>query len=109
MVKVDIRKPGEGPSAQAGSTVTIHYTGTFVNGDEFDSTLWTQAPYEIKLGLTPPQTIVGLEEGLLGIRAGESRRVVIPYPLAYGEAGWRAKRIPPKANLIFEVQCVSVR
>lgn len=96
-------KEGTGDKVKVGSKVGVIYTGTFRNGEKFDSNVG-RAPYDVTVG--EGMVIKGWEEGLVGMQKGGKRKLIIPYQLAYGEEG-RPPRIPPKAELIFEMELVS--
>lgn len=92
----------EGTGAQpAGpeSRVKVHYTGYLVNGVKFDSSVDRGQPVEFMLN----QVIPGWTEGVSTMKVGGKRKLIVPYALAYGEAG-RPPRIPPKAMLVFDVE-----
>lgn len=93
---------GQGPPAQAGDSLLLHYTGWLPNGREFDSSAGSD-PFAIRLGSTP--LIEGWTEGVEGMRTGERRMLVIPPELAYGDTG-AGGVIPPGAVLVFEVELV---
>ncbi len=94
---------GDGDVAEAGSTLTVHYTGWLMDGTKFESSHDSGQPVSFKLqGLIP-----GWEEGVPGMQVGGVRRLVIPPELAYGEAG-RAPKIPPNAELIFDIELLEV-
>lgn len=76
---------GEGPEAQVGDTVTVHYVGVrSENGAEFDNSYDRGSPYPVVLG--SGGVIQGWEDGLVGAQAGERRQLDIPADLAYGDA-----------------------
>lgn len=89
-----------------GDNVTVHYTGYFEDGKIFDSSVRRGDPITFALG--KGQVIKGWDEGISLLSVGEKARLVIPYTLAYGENG-RPPAIPPKANLIFDVELVNVQ
>ncbi|GAB4449684.1 MAG: hypothetical protein Fur0028_04970 [Bacteroidales bacterium] len=91
--------------AESGDNVEVHYTGYFEDGKIFDSSVRRGEPIQFTLG--KGQVIKGWEEGLSMLSAGEKARLIIPYQLAYGENG-RPPAIPAKANLIFDVELISV-
>jgi FKBP-type peptidyl-prolyl cis-trans isomerase len=95
---------GSGGKVGIGSVVKVIYTGTLRDGKQFDSNVGKD-PYEVTVG--EGRVIQGWEEGLQGMRQGGKRKLIIPYKLAYGEAG-RPPRIPPKADLIFQIEVVKV-
>jgi peptidylprolyl isomerase len=83
LVITDIRV-GDGPEAQAGSTVNVHYLGVdFESGEEFDSS-WNRGQ-----SITFPlaSLVKGWQEGIPGMRVGGRRQLVVPPQLAYGPAG----------------------
>jgi len=97
-------KVGKGAVARAGDSVTVDYTGTLTNGKKFDSSIG-RAPFTFHLGAH--EVIVGWDQGVAGMKVGGTRKLTIPYALAYGEAG-RPPVIPPKATLIFVVKLLNV-
>jgi FKBP-type peptidyl-prolyl cis-trans isomerase len=94
-------KVGSGDPCPRGATVTIHYTGWNVRGDEFDSSKKTGGPVTFELG----GLIKGWQEGIPGMKPGGVRKLVVPAALAYGSSR-RGEHIPPGATLIFEVELV---
>jgi FKBP-type peptidyl-prolyl cis-trans isomerase FkpA len=95
---------GTGKQAKTGDSVRVHYTGTLLNGTQFDSSRG-KSPFDFTLGAG--SVIKGWDQGVVGMKAGGHRRLVIPQALAYGEAGSPPK-IPPKAGLKFEVELLEV-
>jgi len=95
---------GEGVEAARGDTVSVHYTGTLENGDEFDSSEGGE-PFSVSIG--SGQVIAGWEEGLVGMREGGTRELTIPPDLAYGPDGYPPV-IPPDATLDFEIRMIRV-
>ncbi|KAK8817138.1 FK506 binding protein [Blastocystis sp. ATCC 50177/Nand II] len=93
--------------AANGNTVTVHYTGyLYKNGMKFDSSLDRNAPFSVRLGAG--RVIKGWEEGLLGMCAGEKRRLIIPAKLGYGMRG-AGGIIPGGATLVFDVEMLSMK
>lgn len=92
--------------AQNGKLVKVHYTGYFVNGKIFDSSVQRGKPFEFKLGAG--MVIKGWDEGVALMHVGDKFRFIIPYQLAYGENGYPGL-IPPKSNLIFDVELLEVK
>jgi len=97
-------KVGGGEEAASGMLVTVHYTGRLLNGRTFDSSLTRGEPFQFVLG--SGQVIEGWERGILGMRVGGERVLVIPPQLAYGES--KVGIIPPSSTLVFEVELLGV-
>ena len=92
---------GEGPGAREGDTLTVQYVGAlFDSAEEFDASWDRGEPFEVTLG--QGQVIQGWEEGLIGMKAGGRREIIIPSELGYGSTG-SPPSIPPDAALIFIV------
>jgi peptidylprolyl isomerase len=96
---------GTGKQAEAGKVFSVHYTGWLVDGTKFDSSRDKEKPLSFEQGKR--KVIPGWDAGFEGMRVGGKRRLFIPYQLAYGEKG-RGK-IPPKAELIFDVELMDVQ
>ncbi|WP_020472259.1 FKBP-type peptidyl-prolyl cis-trans isomerase [Zavarzinella formosa] len=96
---------GTGKEAVSGKTVEVHYTGTLADGSKFDSSKDRLKTFSFRLG--GGQVIKGWDEGVVGMKVGGSRTLVIPYQLAYGERGYPGA-IPPKAELTFVVELINV-
>ncbi|MBM3287297.1 MAG: FKBP-type peptidyl-prolyl cis-trans isomerase [Candidatus Eisenbacteria bacterium] len=96
---------GEGASPARGQRVVVHYTGWLADGKKFDSSLDRGQPFKFMLG--QGQVIKGWDEGVATMKVGGKRKLIIPHQLAYGERGYRGA-IPPKAELTFEVQLLSI-
>lgn len=92
---------GTGPSPIAGKKVTVHYTGWLENGKKFDSSRDNGRPFEFTIGAG--QVIPGWDEGVMTMKTGGKRRLIIPPRLGYGSSG-AGGVIPPDATLIFEVE-----
>lgn len=95
---------GDGEPAQRGDTITVHYVGTLVDGRVFDSSVDRNAPFELVLG--QGDVIRGWDEGLVGMREGGKRRLIIAPDYAYGAQA--IGPIPPNSTLVFEVQLLDV-
>jgi len=98
-------KPGDGAAAQPGQEYTLHYTGWLSDGTKFDSSVDRGQAFVFTQGRR--QVIAGFDAAFIGMKVGGKRRVFIPYQFAYGEKG-RGK-IPPKAELIFDVELLGVK
>jgi len=97
---------GDGPAAQAGNDVAVHYVGVaFSTGEEFDASYNRGTPLRIKLGVG--QVIPGWDQGLQGMKVGGRRQLIIPPHLAYGDRGAGGGRIKPGESLIFVCDLVS--
>ncbi len=101
-----IDKQGTGALATKGQTVTAHYTGTFWDGKKFDSSLDRGQPFSFVIG--QGQVIQGWDEGFGLLKVGTKGKLIIPYYLAYGENG-NPGGIPPKSDLIFDVEMIGVK
>ena len=99
--------------SQAGDEVWVHYPGRLQkDNSKFDSSFdrvdnTTQMPSPIAFVLGRGSVIPGWEEGLMGMRVGEKRRLIIPPQLAYGDRG-AGDRIPPGSTLVFDVELVGI-
>ena len=101
-------KVGKGTAAQTGSSVSVEYTGWLAsNGQKFDSS-YDHGGQPFTLTLGAHQVIPGWEEGLVGMKAGGTRRILIPPALGYGAQG-SGSTIPPNSTLIFDVTMVTVQ
>lgn len=97
---------GQGALVEKGNEVSLHYVGTYVNGIEFDSSRRPgKGPFTITAGVG--QVVQGFDQAVLGKRVGDRFKVVIPYPLAYGEYGNEA--IPPLSTLVFDLEIMDVK
>lgn len=97
---------GTGAEAKDGDIVKVHYTGTFENGEKFDSSLDRGEPIEFQLG--SGMVIKGWDMGIKGMKIGGKRKLIIPGDLAYGQEG-RPGKIPPNATLLFDVELMEVK
>lgn len=100
---IDLQE-GTGALLESGATVSLHYRGTFTDGSAFDDSYGRNQPITIVLGAG--QVIAGWDQGLVGMKVGGKRKLVIPPELAYGVEG-RPPAIPPSSTLIFEIEALS--
>ena len=84
----------------------MHYTGTLENGKKFDSSLDRGKPADFKIGVG--SVIKGWDEGLMTMKVGGKRRLVIPAKLGYGPQG-RPPDIPGNSTLIFDIELLGVK
>lgn len=105
-LKIEDLIVGTGAEAAVGSTVSVHYTGTLLNGAKFDSSLDRGEPFSFTIGTG--SVIQGWEQGIPGMKVGGKRKLTIPPALAYGENGIPGA-IPPNSTLLFEVELIGVR
>jgi FKBP-type peptidyl-prolyl cis-trans isomerase/Domain of unknown function (DUF4440) len=96
---------GTGVSPQPGQEVTVHYTGTLDTGTKFDSSLDRGLPFTFKIG--EGMVIKGWDEGVMTMKVGGKRKLVIPPQLGYGARG--IGPIPPNSTLVFEVELLGVK
>lgn len=97
---------GEGEPAAAGDTVVVHYTGWLPDGTKFDSSRDRDEPFPVQIGAG--RVIAGWDEGVVGMRPGGRRMLVIPPSMGYGTRG-AGGAIPPNATLVFDVELLEVR
>ncbi|ANA39943.1 MULTISPECIES: FKBP-type peptidyl-prolyl cis-trans isomerase [Geobacter] len=96
---------GSGAAPVAGKPVKVHYTGWLENGTKFDSSVDRGEPFVFTIGAG--EVIPGWDEGVMSMKVGGKRRLIVPPQLGYGAAG-AGGVIPPNATLIFEVELLDV-
>jgi FKBP-type peptidyl-prolyl cis-trans isomerase len=106
-------KPGTGAAIGGGQIAVVQYTGWLYEagaadhkGKQFDSSRDRKEPF--KFPLDTGSVIKGWDQGVVGMKVGETRRFVIPPELAYGDAGAGGGVIPPGATLVFDVELVGI-
>ena len=97
---------GTGASPKPGQTVSVNYVGKLENGKQFDSSYDRGQPYDFKIGTGV--VIKGWDEGLMTMKVGGKRKLVVPGKLAYGPQG-RPPNIPSNATLVFDVELMGVK
>jgi len=105
--------PGQGAIAQAGDTVSVHYTGWLYDeraadkhGPKFDSSVDRGEPFSFPLGAG--RVIPGWDQGVAGMRVGGRRTLLLPPEYGYGDDG-AGSVIPPGASLVFDVELLQVQ
>ncbi|MFT3809357.1 MAG: FKBP-type peptidyl-prolyl cis-trans isomerase [Micropepsaceae bacterium] len=102
MYRVEKEAPADAKQATPTSTVTVHYSGAFIDGTIFDSSYERGEPATFPLqGLIP-----GWLEILPMMKEGDTWQVALPYTLGYGEAG--RGNIPPRQTLVFKIELIKV-
>jgi peptidylprolyl isomerase len=97
---------GTGTEAKSGDSVTVNYVGVLYNGGkEFDASWKRKEPFTFTLG--KGQVIPGWDQGIVGMKVGGRRELIIPAPLGYGAKG-SPPSIPANAALVFVVDLLSV-
>ncbi|BBU61257.1 hypothetical protein MSC49_11920 [Methylosinus sp. C49] len=109
-IKITDTKVGTGSGAEPGQMLKMHYTGWVsqngAKGKKFDSSLDRGQPFEFRL--SAGQVIAGWDQGILGMKVGGKRTLVIPPELGYGARG-AGGVIPPNATLIFDVELIEIK
>ena len=98
-------KLGQGDAVVTGKIVEVHYTGWLENGVKFDSSI-DDRPFTFRLGAG--DAIKGWDEGLIGMKVGGRRRLVIPPELGFGKQGVGSV-VPPNSVLFYEFELLAVR
>jgi peptidylprolyl isomerase len=96
---------GTGATAKAGDMVTVNYIGALPDGTVFDASAKHGQAFSFTLG--GGQVIPGWDKGLVGMKVGGKRQLIIPPDMAYGSRG-AGSIIPPNATLLFEVELVKI-
>jgi FKBP-type peptidyl-prolyl cis-trans isomerase len=102
-LQYEVMSEGAGPKPQASDTVSVHYEGTLINGEVFDSSYARNEPAEFAL----EEVIPGWTEGIQLMSVGGAYRFFIPSGLAYGEQGY-GNIIPANSTLIFKVELLEI-
>jgi peptidylprolyl isomerase len=104
-LEVEDIEEGAGDAVKRGDCLTVKYHGTLATGEKFDGNF--DQPLALKLPIGVEKVIPGWDAGMIGMKAGGTRRLLIPSNLAYGEQGTQG--IPPNSDLVFTVKLVSVQ
>jgi FKBP-type peptidyl-prolyl cis-trans isomerase len=100
---------GTGESPSPGKIVSVHYTGWLENGTQFDSSRGLDRGQPLEFSIGVGRVIKGWDEGVMTMKVGGKRKLIIPPDLGYGASGAGRGRIPPNSTLIFEVELLGVR
>ena len=104
-LQITDEKVGTGREVKSGDTVVINYTGTLTDGTKFDSSYDRNEPFTTQIGVG--QVIKGWDLGVVGMKVGGKRKLVIPPDLAYGNQ--QVGTIPPNSTLTFEVELIQIK
>lgn len=104
LIIIDLTE-GTGKAAVKGALITTQYTGTLEDGTVFDSSWERGKPFQCVIGTG--RVIKGWDIGLMGMRVGGKRKLLVPATLAYGERSMGA-HITPHSNLVFEIELLEV-
>lgn len=102
-VQIEELQPGTGDAVKNGDSVTVHYTGTLTDGTQFDSS-YDREPFTFTVG--SGSVIQGWDEGIIGMKVGEKRKLTIPPDLGYGSV--QQGSIPANSTLLFEIELISI-
>ena len=104
-LKIEDLKVGQGQEVKKGDTAQVHYLGTLINGQKFDSSYDRKQPFEFQVGAG--RVIKGWDQGLLGMKISGKRKLTIPPSLGYGSQATGS--IPPNSTLIFEIELITIK
>ena len=105
-LSAQILKPGVGErQVKAGDQITVHYAGILVDGTKFDSSVDRGEPFSLTIGAG--KVIQGWDQGIIGMKVNEQRRLFVPSEFAYGEQG-AGELIGPNTDLIFDIELISI-
>jgi FKBP-type peptidyl-prolyl cis-trans isomerase len=105
-LKLEDKMIGSGAEAVSGKAVVMNYIGRLTDGTQFDTSCGKPAPFDFVLG--QGRVIQGWDQGIVGMKVGGIRRLIIPASLGYGAAG-AGGVIPPNAALVFDVELIEVK
>lgn len=95
---------GEGDPVENGDEVSVHYIGTLQNGQEFDNSYKKGEPFTFKVGSN--KVIEGWNEGVIGMKVGGQRVIIVPSDMAYGKEGYGP--IPGNATVVYAIELVGI-
>lgn len=104
-VEISVLREGKGPEIKRNQIAKVHYVGRLTNGQEFDSSRKRTMPFEFKIGAG--KVIEGWDVGVVGMKKGELRELVVPAAMAYGNKSVGGV-IPANSTLIFEVELMGI-
>lgn len=105
-LKTETLEAGQGDAAAPGDCLVVKYHGTMAEtGEKFDGNF--DQPTALQFTVGAGMVIPGWDQGLQGMKVGETRRIIIPSELGYGEAGNSA--IPPNTDLVFVVKLLEIK
>lgn len=104
-LQIEDIKVGSGKAVKSGDTVVVNYVGTLPDGTKFDSSYDRNQPFTTQIGVG--QVIKGWDEGIIGMKVGGKRKLIIPPSLGYGDQ--QAGSIPPNSTLIFEIELLEIK
>jgi FKBP-type peptidyl-prolyl cis-trans isomerase len=105
-LRIEDTKEGSGPQAITSNLVKVHYIGRLTDGTQFDTSCERGEPFEFPLG--GGRVIQGWDSGVVGMRVGGIRRLVIPAKLAYGDQS-PSPNIPVNSALVFDVELIEIK
>lgn len=105
-VAIEVSQEGSGDKVvKSGDTISVHYTGTLENGTVFDSSVPSKVPFSFRIG--QGMVIQGWDQGLIGMKVGEKRKLTISPEMGYGAQAKRS--IPANSTLIFDVELLGIK